>query len=46
LIPTEEIKAESQGVLDTLTQKDFQELSKTGGDGSTGVYCRRELLRG
>jgi hypothetical protein len=27
-------------VLDTLTVKDFQERSKNGGDGGTGVYMR------
>jgi hypothetical protein len=36
----EEIQAELQRVLDTLTEKDLQEGSKTGGDGGTGVYMR------
>jgi hypothetical protein len=27
-------------VLDTLTEKDFQEVLKNGGDGGTGVYMR------
>jgi hypothetical protein len=34
----EEIQAESQRVLDTLREKDFQETFKNGGDGGTGVY--------
>jgi hypothetical protein len=36
----EEIHAESQSVLDTLTEKDFQEAFQNGGDGGTGVYMR------
>jgi hypothetical protein len=36
----EEIQAESQRVLDTLTEKDFRKRSKNGGDGGTGVYMR------
>jgi hypothetical protein len=36
----EEIQAESQRVLDTVTGKDFQEAFQTGGDGGTGVYMR------
>jgi hypothetical protein len=39
---TEEIQAESQRVLDSLTEQDFQEASKIGGDGGTGVYMREE----
>jgi hypothetical protein len=35
----EEIQAESQRVLDTVTEKDFQEAFQNGGDG-TGVYMR------
>jgi hypothetical protein len=31
----EEIQAESQRVLDTLIEKDFQERSKSVGDGGT-----------
>jgi hypothetical protein len=38
---TEEIQAESQRVLDTVTEKDFSKRSKNGGDGGTGV-CMRE----
>jgi hypothetical protein len=37
---TEEIQAESQSVLDTLTEKDFQEAFQNGGEGGTGVYMR------
>jgi hypothetical protein len=33
----EEIPAESQRVLNTLTEKDVQECSKNGGDGGTSV---------
>jgi hypothetical protein len=36
----EEIQAESQRVLSTLTEKDVQERSKNGGDDGTGVYMR------
>jgi hypothetical protein len=36
----EEIHAESQRVLDTLTEKDFKKRSKNGGEGGTGVYMR------
>jgi hypothetical protein len=36
----EEIQAESQRVLYTLTEKDFQEAFQNGGDGGTGVYMR------
>jgi hypothetical protein len=36
----EEIQAESQRGLDTLTEKDFQEEFQNGGDGGTGVYMR------
>jgi hypothetical protein len=36
----EEIQAESQRVLDTVTEKDFQERSKNGKDRGTGVYMR------
>jgi len=35
-----EIQAETQKLLNTLTEKDFQERSKNGGDGGTGVYIR------
>jgi hypothetical protein len=38
--PIEEIQAESHKVLDTLTEKDFQEAFQNGGDGGTGVYMR------
>jgi hypothetical protein len=34
----EEIQAESQSVLDALTEKDFQEAIQNEGDGGTGVY--------
>jgi hypothetical protein len=37
---SEEIQAESQRVLDTVTEKDFQEAFQQGGDGGTGVYMR------
>jgi hypothetical protein len=36
----EEIQAESQRVLDTVTEKGFQEAFQNGGDGGTGVYMR------
>jgi hypothetical protein len=36
----EEIQAESQRVLDTLTENGFQEAFQNGGDGGTGVYMR------
>jgi hypothetical protein len=36
----EEIEVESPTVLDTLTEKNFQEAFKNGGDGGTGVYMR------
>jgi len=29
-----------QKVLNTLTEKDFQEAFQNGGDGGTGVYMR------
>ena len=35
-----EIQSETQKVLNTLTEKDFQEASKNGGDSGTGVYIR------
>ena len=35
-----EIQAEKQKVLNTLTEKEFQEAFKNGGDGGTGVYIR------
>jgi hypothetical protein len=41
----EEIQAESQRVLDTVTEKTSRKRSKNG-DGGTGVYSGRELLRG
>jgi hypothetical protein len=34
------IQAELPRVLDSLTEKDFQEGLKTEGDGGTGVYMR------
>jgi hypothetical protein len=34
----EEIQAESQRVLDTLTEKTSRKRSKNGGDGGTSVY--------
>jgi len=34
----EEIQAEMQKVLDTLTEKDFMKRFKNGGDSGTGVY--------
>jgi hypothetical protein len=34
----EEIQAESQRVLDTITEKDFQEAFQKCGDCGTGVY--------
>jgi hypothetical protein len=38
---TEEIQTESQRVLYSPTEKDFQEeFQKNGGDGRTGVYMR------
>jgi hypothetical protein len=37
---TGEIQAESQRVIDILTEKNFQELSKHWGDSGTGVYMR------
>jgi hypothetical protein len=37
---SEEIQAESQRVLDTLTEKDLQEAFQKGGDGGTDVYMR------
>jgi hypothetical protein len=36
----EEIQAESQRVLDTLTENNFQERSKNGGDCVTGAHMR------
>jgi hypothetical protein len=36
----EEIPAESQRVLDTLKEKDFQKVSKNARDGGTGVFMR------
>jgi hypothetical protein len=37
---TDDIKAELQRVLDTLTGKASRNLSKNGGDGGTGVNMR------
>jgi hypothetical protein len=37
---TEEIQAESQRLLDTLTEKDYQKAFQNRGDGGTGVYMR------
>jgi hypothetical protein len=39
---TIEFQAESQRVLNTVTDKDFQEALKNGGDVRTGVYMREE----
>jgi len=36
----EEIRSESQRVLDTLIEKDFQKAFQNGGDGGTVVYMR------
>ena len=36
----EEIQTESQRVLDTLIEKDFQKSFQNGGDCRTGVYKR------
>jgi hypothetical protein len=36
----EEIQAELQTVLDTLTGEDFRKCSKNGGEGETGVYMQ------
>jgi hypothetical protein len=36
----EEMQAESQRVLDTLTEKDFQEAFQNDGDSWMGVYTR------
>jgi hypothetical protein len=38
----DEIQAESQRVLDTLTEKTSRKRSKNEGDGRTGVYMREE----
>jgi hypothetical protein len=38
---TEEIQAESQRVIDTLTEKYFQEEFQNGGDDGSGVYMRK-----
>jgi hypothetical protein len=37
----EEIQAESQRLLGTLTEKDFQKTLQNGGDGGTGVCMRQ-----
>jgi hypothetical protein len=37
----EEIQVESQRVLDTLTEKDFQEASQKWRRGGTGIYMRK-----
>jgi hypothetical protein len=37
---TKKIQTESQRVLDTLTEKDFQEAFQIGGGSRTGVYMR------
>jgi hypothetical protein len=37
---TEETQAESQRVLDTLTESTSRKRSKNGGDGGTGVYMQ------
>jgi hypothetical protein len=36
----EEIRAESQTALDTLTEKDFRKHSKNEGNGGTSVYMQ------
>jgi hypothetical protein len=36
----QEIQAESQRVLDTMTEKDFQEAFQKGGFGRTAVYMQ------
>jgi hypothetical protein len=40
----EEIQAESQIVLDILTEKDFRKRSKNEGDSGTGVYMRGGIV--
>jgi hypothetical protein len=35
---TEDIQAESQRVLDTLTERNYSKRTKNGGEGGTGVY--------
>jgi hypothetical protein len=42
----EEIQAESQKVLDTVTEKDLQKLSKMEETLEPVSTCGRELLRG
>jgi hypothetical protein len=44
----EEIQAESQSVLDTLTEKDFRKHSKNGRNGGTGVclHARGNFFEG
>jgi hypothetical protein len=42
----EEIQTEAQRVLDTLTEKDFQEAFQKRGDDVLVSTCERELLRG
>jgi hypothetical protein len=43
----EEIQVESQRVLDSVTEKDFQEAFQHGRYGGTDVStCGRKLLRG
>jgi hypothetical protein len=37
-VTIDEIQAESRRVLDTLTEKGFQETFQNGGDGGIGVY--------
>jgi hypothetical protein len=38
---TEVIEAESQAVLNTITEHDFQDLSKNGRSAGNGVYARK-----
>jgi hypothetical protein len=42
----EGIQGEWQRVLDSVTERAYRKGSKIGGDGGTGVYMGRELLRG
>jgi hypothetical protein len=42
----EEIQAESQRVLDSVTEKDFQEAFQNWETAGPVSTCRRELLRG
>jgi hypothetical protein len=42
----EMIVAESQAVLNTLTEHDFQDAFENGRSAGNGAYARMELLRG